>query len=143
MRWENIVNLFRSPYHDMRDEVRNVEPRPLTEREEGWIRDILRANDEWRDADISKTQVIAEGPRDEGISIILQAPEPENPGAKLMRESVGNLWIQVDDGSVINVQLSQFKGRLRELYVLFVDSKHPQRKLPESWTEVSRKAANV
>jgi len=58
-------------------------------------------------------------------------------------ESVGNLWIQTDDGSTINVQLSQFEGRLRELYVLFVDHKHPKRKLPESWIEVSREAVNV
>jgi hypothetical protein len=127
----------------MRDDgVKNTEPRPLSEREAAWIRGILRANDEWRDANISRTQVVAEGPCDEGISIRLQAPEPENPRAKPV-ESVGELWIQTDDGSSINVQLSQFEGRLREIYVLFVDPKHRTRKLPETWTEVSREAANM
>ncbi len=124
------------------EEPKNIEPRSLTQREAGWIRDILQANDEWRDAHISRTQVVAEGPCDEGVSIRLQAPEPENPKAKPV-ESVGELWIQTDDGSSINVQLSQFEGRLRELYVLFFDPKQRNRKLPETWTEVSREAANV
>jgi hypothetical protein len=124
------------------EEPKNIEPRSLTQREAGWIRDIVQANDEWQDADISRTQVVAEGPCDEGISIRLQAPEPENPKAKPV-ESVGELWIQTDDGSSINVQLSQFEGRLRELYVLFFDPKLRNRKLPETWTEVSREAANV
>ena len=120
-----------------------MEPRALTERERGWISDILRANDEWRDADISRTQVIAEEPGEEGVSIRLQAAEPENPKAKSRRESVGELWIQTEDGCSINIQLSQFEGRLRELYVLFVDPKLRTRKLPETWTEVSREATNI
>jgi hypothetical protein len=143
MRWENIISLFRHPNRDTKDEVKAIEPRPLTEREASWIRDILQANENWRVADISRTKVIAEGPCDEGISFCLEAPEPENPNSKDKSGSVGNLWIQVDDGSTINVQLSQSDGRLRELYVLFVDPKHPKRKLPESWKEVSRQAANV
>lgn len=116
--------------------------RPLSEREVSWVSDILQANDEWRTADVSKTQVVAEEPGDEGVSIRLQAPEPENPKARPV-ESVGQLWIQTDDGSTINVQLSQFEGRLLELYVLFIDTKHPNRKLPDSWTEVSREAVNM
>jgi len=127
----------------MEKHVKEIEPRLLSEREESWIRDILRANDEWRDADISRTQVIAEGPCYEGITFRLKAPAPENPNSKSATESVGNLWIQVDDGSTINVQLSQSGGRLQELYVLFVDPEHPKRKLPESWKEVSRQAASV
>lgn len=120
----------------------SINPRPLSDREESWIRDILRVNDEWRDADIGKTQVVAEEPDEEGVSIRLQAPEPENPKARPV-ESVGQLWIQTDDGSTINVQLSQFEGHLRELYVLYIDRKHPKRKLPESWTEVSREVVNM
>jgi hypothetical protein len=120
-----------------------MEPRPLTEREKDWIGDILKANDEWRDADISRTQVIAEEPGDEGVSFVLQAPEPENPEAESRRESVGELWIQTEEGGSINVQLSQFEGRLTEIYVLFVDAKHPKRKLLETWTEVSREATSI
>jgi len=93
-----------------------------------------------RYADVSWTQVVAKGPSAEGYSLLLEAPELENPGVKSRQESVGNLWIQTDDGSTINVQLSQFEGGLRELYVLFVDTKHPKRRLSETWTEVSREA---
>ena len=122
---------------------KTMEPRPLTERERSWITDILKANDEWRAADISRTQVIAEEPGEEGVSFILQAPEPENPEAKSRRASVGELWIQTEDGCSVNIQLSQSEGRLTEIYVLFVDTKNPKRKLPETWTEVSREAANI
>ena len=123
--------------------LKEIVPRPLSEREASWIRDILRVNDEWRHADITRTHVVAEGQVDEGIAFRLRAPEPENAQAKPTRESVGNLWIQLQDGSTINVQLSQFEGRLQELYVLFIDPKHPKRTLPENWVEVSREAANV
>jgi len=140
MRWENLRRVFGGQGDQSLDEVKEIEPRPLKEREAGSVRDILRANDEWRDADVSRTQVVAEGPSAEGYSLLLEAPEPEKPGVKSKQESVGNLWIQTDDGSTINVQLSQFEGRLRELYVLFVDTKHPNRRLPETWTEVSREA---
>jgi hypothetical protein len=87
--------------------------------------------------------VIAEGLVDEGVSFMLHADEPQNPNAKNTRESVGNLWIQVDDGSTINVQLSQADGRLKELYVLFIDPKNPKRRLPDDWVEISREAADV
>ncbi len=120
-----------------------MEPRALTERERGWISDILKANAEWREVDLNRTQVIAEDEGKEGVSFILQAPELENPKTRTRQESVGELWIQTEDGCSINIQLSQFEGRLRELYVLFVDPKHPKRRLPESWVEVSREAANV
>jgi hypothetical protein len=142
MRLENLLSAFGIHSARGSDEVKEIEPRSLTERETGWIRDILQANDEWRDADITQTQVVAEGPCDEGISIRLQAPEPENPKAKPV-ESVGQLWIQTDDGCTINVQLSQYEGNLRELYVLYFDPKHRNRRLPESWIEVSREAANI
>lgn len=143
MRWENLRNILRARSGRVKYEVQDIDPRPLTEPEIGWVRDILQANEEWRDADISRTQVVAERPCAEGISIVLQAPEPENPKAKSVRESVGNLWIQTGDGSVINIQLSQFRGSLKSLYVLFIDPKHPKRRLPETWTEISREAVNL
>jgi hypothetical protein len=142
MRLENFLSVFGIHSARGSDDVKEIEPRPLTEREADWIRDILRVNDQWRGADISQTQVVAEGPCSEGISITLRAPEPENRNAT-RRESVGELWIQTDEGNTINVQLSQFEGRLKELYVLFIDPKHPKRRLPESWNEVSRKATNI
>jgi hypothetical protein len=142
MRWENLLSIFGIHSARDRNEAKDIDPRPLTEREKGWIRDILQVNDEWRDADISRTQVVAEGPSYEGFSIRLQAPEPENPNAKPV-ESVGELLIQTDDGNTITVQLSQYEGRLRELYLLFLDTKHRLGSLPESWAEASREATNI
>ncbi len=127
----------------MKNDVKEIEPRSLTAREGGWIREILQANEEWRDADISRTQVVAEGPCDEGISFRLRAPEPENPKPVAREGSVGNVWIHTDDNCSINIQLSQWNGRLQEMYVLYIDPKHPRRTLPESWTEVSHEAHSM
>ncbi len=146
MRWENLRSLIELRDNRSIDEVHSIEPRPLDEREAGWVRDILQVNDEWQDADVSQTKVVAEGwCGEDGVNLcmILQAPEPENLKMKSDKTSVGNLWINNDDGSVINVQLSQFKGRLQEIYVLFIDTKNPKRKLPETSTEVSREAADI
>jgi hypothetical protein len=125
------------------DEVQEIEPRPLSEVEAGWIRSMLDVSVGWETADISKTKVIAEGPRAEGISFTLQAPWPENTKAKAVRNSFGNLWIETSNQLVINVQLSEFEGSLQELYVLIIDPKHPRRVirvLPESYVEISRES---
>ena len=126
----------------IQDAVKEIEPRTLSEREAGWIRDILQVNRNWGNADITKTKVVAEGPNAEGYSVVLQSDSPENPLSKSSSEMVGQLWIQTDDQSTINVQLSQFKGSLREIYVLFIDRKGRNRTLPKTWNEVSREAVN-
>jgi hypothetical protein len=141
MSWSNLIEELRGRRASI-DQVQEIEPRSPSEREAGWLHDILRANEAWRAADISRTKVVAEGPCDEGVSIRLEAPEPENPKSS-RRESVGELWITTADGCSINVQLSQFEGRLRELYVLFFDPKQRRRLLPESWVEISREATDI
>ena len=143
MRWPSIVDLFRGPDHEMRDEVKHIEPRPLTEREAGWIREILQTSECWKDADISLTQVVAEGPCDQGLSFILRASEPENSKHGPKKGYIGRIWITNNDGSVIEIRLNQSAGRLQELFVLFVGPKDLQRALPESWTEVSHQALKM
>jgi hypothetical protein len=142
MHWENIrdfVGLRRST----ESRVTEITPRRLNEREMNWVQDILRASDGWNDADLSRTFVTAEGPCDEGRSTILTADEPQKPIRSAQRSSTGELWIQTSDGSIINVQLSQSDGYLRELYVLFVDPKNLKRKLPDTWTETSRQRVGL
>ena len=146
MRWSNLRSLLGVQDDPVVDDVKEIEPRPLNERELDLIHDILCVNEEWKNADLTKTNVVAEGTCGRnGVSFcyILRAPEPENPRATSERESVGQLWINTDDGAVINVQLSQAGGRLEELYLLFVDSKNPKRKLPRDWVETSREAVNL
>jgi hypothetical protein len=140
-RLSRLLRIDRSRL--LTDEVREIEPRLLSELEAGWIQSMLDASFGWETADISKTQVVAEGPRAEGISFTLQAPVPENPNMKAVRNSFANLWIYTSDQVIINAQLSEWEGRLQELYVLIIDSKHPKRiirTLPEGWMEVSREA---
>ena len=127
----------------MGNEVKAIKPRPLTDREAAWIREILQTNEEWKDADISKTQVVAEGPCDEGLSMLLRAPGPENHKPGAVEGYIGRLWIKNNDGSVIEVRLTQSARRLQELFVLFVDPKNPRRRLPESWIEVSHEALKM
>lgn len=147
MRWRNLRSLVGVKDDPVVDDVREIEePRSLNARELDLIRAILCTNEEWKDADLSRTKVVAEGNCGRnGTSwcAILRAPEPENLQARSQRESVGQLWINTDDGAVINVQLSQSEGRLEELYLLFVDTKDPKRKIPERWVETSREAVNI
>ena len=127
----------------MKCDVRNIEPRTLTTRESAWVREILQTAPDWKDADISRTQVIAEGPCDEGISIRLRAPQPENSTPDPTAGYIGRIVICTDEGSLIEVRLTQSGGRLDELFVLFVDPKHPRRTLPSNWTERSHEALGM
>ena len=37
----------------------------------------------------------------------------------------------------------QFEGRLKELYLLYIDPKLRRRDFPETWTEVSQEATDI
>lgn len=127
----------------MEANIKEIHPRPLTKREERWIREILQTSDEWKGADISKTQVVAEGPCDEGLSFLLHAPQPQHPNPGSAAGYIGRIVIWNNDNTFIEVRLDQVDGKLRELFVLFVDPKHPQRGLPDSWVEVSHEATSM
>jgi hypothetical protein len=143
MEWENIRDFF-GLRRSSESRVSEITPRPLNECEMNWIQDILHASEGWSDADLSRTLVTAEGPCDEGRSLILKADQPHNPDRSARSSSIGELWIQTSDGSVINIQLSQSDGYLRELYVLFVGPKRFMRRradtLPDTWKETSRQS---
>jgi len=142
MRWENIKSFFGFDRTPIRDKVVEIVPRPLSDREASWIRRIAEVNPDWREANFSKTMVVAEGPNSEGFSIVLQAPEPESPRLRSRQSMVGQLWIQTDDPLTINVQLSHFNGNLKEIYILCIDSRGRDQTLPEHLNEVSWEAVN-
>ncbi len=140
MRWQNVREMLgwsRPPYGD---EVQEIAPRPLSERESGWIRDILQTLPEWREADLSQTRIVAEGMNIEGYSIILRSSTPENPKWNSSHDILGQLWIETKDQLTINIQLFQWNGQLQELYLLVFDSKARAARPPMEWVEVSRKA---
>src|ERR1017187_5289157 len=130
MSWQNVRALLgwsRPPYGD---EVNEVAPRPLSERETGWVHDILQAVPDWRDADFSETRVVAEGMNTEGYSFVLNSANPENPRWKSRHDILGQLWIRTEDRLTINIQLFQWNGQLQELYVLVIDRKARSMRLP-------------
>jgi hypothetical protein len=138
-RLSRLLKLDRSSL--LNDVVAAIDPRSLSDIELSWVQSMLNASVGWETADISQTKVVAEGPNSEGILFVLQAPAPENPGAKAVRNSVANLWIQTSDQLTVNVQLAEWEGRLQELYVLIIDAKHPRRvirTIPNEWVEISR-----
>lgn len=124
------------------DEVHEVAPRPLSEREAGWVHDILQAVPDWRDTDFSETRVVAEGMNSEGYSMVLTNATPENPRWNSSHDILGQLWIETEDRLANNIQLFQWNGQLQELYVLVIDSMARSLRLPKAWIEVSREAVN-
>lgn len=143
MRWENIRHLFGVPDDPVAEDVNEIEPRALNARELDLISSILRTNEEWKDADLSRTLVVAEGycgRNGTNFCTLLKSPEPESPGLKSDRDGVGQLWMHLEDGSVINAQLTQSQGHLQELYLIYVDPNDSHRKLPSEWHETYREA---
>lgn len=73
--------------------------------------------------------------------MVLQAPTPDNPGARAGRLSIAQLWIHTDKQITMNVQLAELQGKLQELYIPIVDGKRPRRiirTLPADGIEVYR-----
>jgi hypothetical protein len=140
MNWRNVKELLGWSRPAYGDEVNEVAPRPLSERETGWVRDILQAVPDWCDADFTETRVVAEGMNTEGYSMVLRSSAPENPRWNSSHDILGQLWIETEDRLTINIQLFQWKGQLQELYVLVLDSKARNLRLPATWIEVSREA---
>jgi hypothetical protein len=110
-RLSRLLRLDRSVL--LTDEVVAIPPRSLSDIELSWIQSMLKASTGWETSDISQTKVVAEGPNSEGISFVLQAPAPENSGAKLSQSCVANLWIQTADQLTVNVQLAEWEDNCR------------------------------
>jgi len=125
----------------MKEAEENLAPRPVTDRESAWIREILQTDDEWRGFDIAGVRVVSRGPCDEGISIELSAPE--NPNAISWGGYIGRVVILTADNGYLEIRLTYSNRRLDELFMLFVDPKHLNRPLPEHWTEVSHEAEKL
>jgi hypothetical protein len=141
MRWENLRDFFR-PTRREKCGVNEVAPRQLTPSETDWIEEILRATPGCEDVTLSDTFVVAEGPHAEGYTIVLHSARPQL-AERNGTDTTGNLWIDTGDRHSVNVQLSQGDGKLQEIYVLYIDPKHPRRLFPERWTEVSRSVTGL
>ena len=115
---------------------RIVTPRPLTAREELWIREILEHNPRWADVDLMDTRVVAECDCGNCGSVYLESSAAQNPGLVGTKGYVGRIEIRTIDDFGITITLDQKDGRLSELHVNPIDLREPgDRALPDEWRE--------
>ena len=115
-----------------------VTPRPLTDQELDWIRQIVLSNRLWADVELKNLRVVGKctcGCR----SVVLGEPaEPQNPKVMGYQGSVGSidLTIKVNNHEdVVTVLLHFERGSLSLLEVVWYNFPEP---VPLTWTEVSR-----
>ena len=115
-----------------------VPRRPVTAEENGWIRDLVAANAEWREVPIAPLFVIAEcgcGCR----SVALEQPEiPERPELVGHQGLVAQMTLGIEfDGKedVVSVLLLHANGSLSVLQVVWYNFPDP---VPRSWKELDR-----
>jgi hypothetical protein len=115
-----------------------VPRRPLTSQEAAWVRDLVLANPQWADAEITDLYVVAEctcGCR----SVVFETPsKPQNPKLISHQGLVGEIELGVTikgQNDVISVLLHFAEGRLSLLEVVWYKFPDP---IPSSWTEISR-----
>jgi len=112
--------------------------RPLTSQEEAWVRELVLANPEWADVEITNLYAVAEctcGCR----SIVLEKPQnPQNPKLVGHQGLVGEIELSVKiqgREDVITVLLHFAEGSLSLLEVVWYNFPEP---IPSVWTEISR-----
>ncbi len=101
MRWENLLDFFRSSDDAGEDEVRTIEPRPLTKCEVA-LGYAISCGLMLNGGTLASIELKL-SPRDRATRV--SASFYRHPNRRIrnarrsaMRESVGELWIEVDDG---------------------------------------------
>lgn len=115
-----------------------VPRRPLTSQEAGWVRELVLANPQWADVEITDLYVVAEcscGCR----SVVLEKPaKPQNPKLVGHQGLVGEIELRVkiqEQDDVISALLHFAEGSLSLLEVVWYNFPDP---IPSVWTEISR-----
>jgi hypothetical protein len=117
-----------------------VPRRPLTSQEAAWVRELILANLQWADVDITDLHIVAEctcGCRSVALE---KPPKPQNPKLVGHQGLVGEIEltvkIQEQDDDVISVLLQFAEGSLSLLEVVWYNFPDP---IPAVWTEISRR----
>jgi hypothetical protein len=115
-----------------------VPRRPLTSQEAAWVRELVLANPQWADVEITDLYVVAAcscGCR----SVVLEKPaKPQNPKLVGHQGLVGEIELGVkiqEQDDVISVLLHFADGSLSLLEVVWYNFPDP---IPSVWTEISR-----
>lgn len=112
-------------------------PRPLTQQEESWVREILDGNPKWNGVSAALVTVIAEVVEGSSRSMRLSTDTPAK-GLAGTKGYIGRLDIRTSDNFGITVTLDQHDGHLYELYVDFLDLEdRGDRPRPLKWKEVA------
>jgi hypothetical protein len=113
-----------------------IVPRPLSEQERSWIREILEENPRWADVDLNGTEAVAKCDCGNCGTIYLQSESPQNSSLVGTKGFVGRIEILTTDNFMITITLDQIGGALSELYVDPLDLLEPgNRKVPIQWQE--------
>jgi hypothetical protein len=115
-----------------------VPRRPLTPQEAGWVRELVFANLQWADVEITPLHIVGDcacGCR----SVVLEKPsKPQNPKLVGHQGLVGEIELGVKiqgQDDVISVLLHFAEGNLTLLEVVWYNFPEP---IPAVWTEISR-----
>ena len=115
---------------------RPIVPRPLSEQERSWIREILEENPQWADVDLNNTEAVAKCDCGNCGTIYLHSGSPQNSSLVGTKGYVGRIEILTTDNFMITITLDQNGGALSELYVDPLDLLEPgNRKVPLEWQE--------
>lgn len=123
--------------HDTADPI-PIPRRPLTDRERGWIAEILASNQLWADVTIGELFATAKCRCGCGSVIIERPATPQNPRLAGKHGDVGTMYIRTADRGLITVMLYQDDGYLTVLSVVYDDYEKGFQPLPESWNETQR-----
>ena len=113
-----------------------ISPRPLSQQEHSWVREILEQNPRWADVDLNDTQAVAQCDCGKCRTIYLPSTAPQNPTLLGTKGYIGRIEIMTTDNFLITITLDQLNGVLSELYVDPLDLLEPgNRTLPDQWRE--------
>jgi hypothetical protein len=113
-----------------------ISPRPLSEQERSWIREILERNPLWADVDLGDTRAVALCDCGTCRTVYLGSSAPQNPSLVGTKGYIGRIEIMTHDNFMITITLDQHDGMLSELYVNPLDLLDPgDRVLSDQWQE--------
>ena len=112
--------------------------RPLTERERGWVTEILNVNKLWADVTVGDLFAVGKCGCGCGTVVLERPPEPQNPRMAGKWGPVGFIYIFTRNRGLVTVMLYHDKGYLSILEAVYDDYEKDFQPLPETWEEAQR-----
>lgn len=116
-----------------------VPRRPLTSQEAAWVRELILANPQWANVDITDLHIMAECTCGCRSVVLEKPPKPQTPKLVGHQGLVGEIELTVkiqEQDDVISVPLHLAELSLSLLEVVWYNFPEP---IPAVWTEISRR----